>query len=400
MTMAATARRADYDVVVVGGGPGGATAATDLALAGRRVLLIDRGGRIKPCGGAIPTKLIEEFDVPASLLRARIRSARIFAPSGASVDMTIDDGFVGMVDRDVFDPWLRERAASAGAVVLAALFESARAAGDGLLDVRFVRADGREETVAARMIVGADGANSTVRRAMFGRDRRPPYVFAYHEIVTSPIGQRHGFDAQRCDVYYQGRISPDFYGWVFPHGDTTSVGVGSAVKGFDLKAATRALREAAGLEAQQTLREEGAPLPLKPLRRWDNGRDAVLVGDAAGVVAPSSGEGIYYAMDCGRLAARAAGEFLATGNARALASVRRRFMRKHGRVFLILGFMQGFWYKNDKRRERFVVICEDRDVQKLVWESYLHKRLARTDPLAHVRVFLKDLRHLLRLAFQ
>jgi geranylgeranyl reductase len=187
---------------------------------------------------------------------------------------------------------------------------------------------------------------------------------------------------------------------VFPHGDTTSVGVGSAIKGFDLRAATRALREAAGLGAQQTLREEGAPLPLKPLRRWDNGCDTVLVGDAAGVVAPSSGEGIYFAMDCGRLAAQAAGEFLATGNPRALAGVRRHFMRKHGRVFLILGFMQGFWYRNDKRRERFVMICEDRDVQKLVWESYLHKRLARTDPLAHVRVFLKDLRHLLRLAFQ
>jgi geranylgeranyl reductase len=63
-----------------------------------------------------------------------------------------------------------------------------------------------------------------------------------------------------------------------------------------------------------TLRREGAPIPMKPLPRWDNGRDVVLAGDAAGVVAPASGEGIYYAMTGGRLAAEAAMEFLRTGN--------------------------------------------------------------------------------------
>jgi geranylgeranyl diphosphate/geranylgeranyl-bacteriochlorophyllide a reductase len=390
----------DYEVVVVGGGPAGATAAHELAMAGKRVLLIDREGRTKPCGGAIPTRLISDFDIPASMLKARIRSARIFAPSGVSVDMQIDDGFVGMVDRDVFDKWLRDRAESAGADVLAARFERVARLSDGRLYISFTSKDGVSKTATAGMIIGADGANSDVRRQMFGNDKRPPYVFAYHEIVRSPTGQQASFDPQRCDVYYKGQISPDFYGWVFPHGDTTSVGVGSAVKGFDLRAATRLLREAAGLEDQETVREEGAPLPLKPLKRWDNGRDAVLVGDAAGVVAPSSGEGIYYAMLCGRLAAEAACEFVAAGNPKALARVRRRFMRAHGRVFMILGFMQGFWYRNEKRRERFVAICEDRDVQRLVWESYLNKRLVRTDPLAHFRVFVKDLRHLVRLAFQ
>ncbi len=147
-----------------------------------------------------------------------------------------------------------------------------------------------------------------------------------------------------------------------------------------------------------TVRKEGAPIPLKPLKRWDNGRDVVLAGDAAGVVAPSSGEGIYYAMLGGRLAAEAVDEALRTGDARALGSARKRFMKAHGRVFWILGIMQYFWYASDKRRERFVSICRDPDVQRLTWEAYMNKELSRRDPLAHVRIFFKDLAHLLHLA--
>jgi geranylgeranyl reductase len=159
-----------------------------------------------------------------------------------------------------------------------------------------------------------------------------------------------------------------------------------------------ALRGTSGLSGVETLRCEGAPIPLRPLACWDNGRDLVLAGDAAGVVAPASGEGIYYAMVGGRLAAQAADAFLRTGDARALAGARRRFMRAHGRVFWILGIMQRFWYRDDGRRERFVSICRDPDVQHLTWEAYMHKRLVRARPLAHLRIFLKDLAHLLGLA--
>src|SRR5512141_1689146 len=104
-----------FDAVVIGGGPAGATAAQDLAKAGRTVLLLDRAGRIKPCGGAIPPQLIREFEIPDSLLVARITSARMVAPSNKQVDMPINGGFVGMVDREAFDEWLRTRAADAGA---------------------------------------------------------------------------------------------------------------------------------------------------------------------------------------------------------------------------------------------------------------------------------------------
>ena len=72
-------------------------------------------------------------------------------------------------------------------------------------------------------------------------------------------------------------------------------------------------------------------------------------------------------------------------------------MKDHGRVFMLLGFMQTFWYKNDKRREKFVTMCRDPDVQRLTWESYLNKKLVRRDPMAHVRVFFKDMREIIGL---
>lgn len=390
-----------FDVAVIGGGPSGAMAAERLVEMGHSVLLVDPGNRIKPCGGAIPSRTLRDFAIPEEMLVARAAAARIIAPSGREVEMRIGDiGFVGMVDRATFDPYLRARAEKAGARLFKGKLAAMEERKDRTLRLTLTASDtdpaASPLTLGARMVIGADGANSTVRRLMFAPNKRPPYVFAYHEIIESPSeGQVAEFAADRCDVIYDGRISPDFYGWVFPHGNHTSVGCGSGLKGHDLRGATADLRRSAGLGDCKVVRREGAPLPLKPMRRWDNGRNVLLTGDAAGTVAPASGEGIHYAMLCGRLCADAIHLCLETGEASALRQARRIFMRAHGRVFLILGIMQAVWYRNDRFREKFVAMCADPDVQRLTWESYLNKALVRRDPLAHIRVFFKDMAALL-----
>lgn len=389
-----------YDAVVIGGGPSGATAATDLALAGHSVLLIERGGRIKPCGGAVPPRLLADFDIPQSLLVAKARSARMIAPSGRAVDMPVGEiGYVGMVDREEFDEWLRERARLSGAERLTATFEKIERDGERHPLVTFRRTRGGPiESVRARVVIGADGARSAVAKQCLPGAERIPCVFAYHEIIKSPPRNTDQFDGSRCDVYYQGRLSPDFYAWVFPHGETASIGVGSANKGFSLRGAIATIRDDLGLDRCETVRREGAPIPLKPLKRWDNGADVIVAGDAAGIVAPASGEGIYYAMVGGRMVAEASAAFLRTGEAKQLRTARKRFMKEHGRVFWVLGVMQYFWYSSDKRRERFVTMCDDKDVQELTWQAYMHKKLVRAKPMAHVKIFLKDTAHLLGLS--
>lgn len=383
-----------YDVIVIGGGPSGATAATELAKLDHKVAFIDREGRIKPCGGAVPPRLIKDFQIPESQIVAKIKTARMISPTARKVDIPIENGYVGMVERENFDEFLRARAEESGAHRFTGTFLKINRQSKGNL-VTVVFKDKKtlkEVSLGTKLIIGADGARSDIARAEMPGGRSIPYVIAYHEIIQAPKNDH--YDPERCDVIYDGNISPDFYGWIFPHGKSASVGMGTGKNGFDLKAATAKIRENSGLDKCMTIRKEGAPIPLKPLDKWDNGKDLVLTGDAAGVVAPSSGEGIYYAMIGGQEAAFATHKCLLSKNPKDLQLARKRFMSEHKTVFRVLEAMQNAYYKSDNRRERFVSLCKDEDVQRITFESYMHKKLVARKPLAHLKIMVKNLLHL------
>ena len=156
-----------FDAIVVGGGPAGATAADDLARQGHSVALLDRQGRIKPCGGAIPPAAIKDFDIPDEQLVARISCARMVSPKGKQVDIHIKGGFVGMVDREHFDEWLRERAAASGAIRFAGTFKAVERVGPShTVDVLYQdRASRETKRLRARCVIGADGALSAVGKS-------------------------------------------------------------------------------------------------------------------------------------------------------------------------------------------------------------------------------------------
>ncbi len=223
-----------FDFIVIGGGPAGATAANDLASRGRKVALLDRSGRIKPCGGAIPPRLIRDFAIPQHLLKARVQLATMVSPKGKSVDMPIEGGFVGMVDRDEFDEWLRARAAESGAARFVGRYDRITRDGDGLPRVHFRprSGDAPSQSLKARFVIGADGANSAVGRQEVRGAGRGRFVFAYHEVIAAPLDAATQSADSRCEIHYRGTLSPRLLRLDFPARRHDERGLGERLQGL------------------------------------------------------------------------------------------------------------------------------------------------------------------------
>ena len=171
-----------FEVVVIGGGPSGATAAEDLARSGHKVALLDRDGRIKPCGGAIPPRLIADFDIPDDQLIAR-STDRAHDLADRARRHPDRERLVGMVDRKDFDPFLRARAEAAGAERFTGTFLRIEREGKDRFVVYRDKETG-EEAAETRLIIGADGASRA------SRHRRSP-------AATRPAGLRLSRDHRR-----------------------------------------------------------------------------------------------------------------------------------------------------------------------------------------------------------
>lgn len=284
----------EVDVIVLGAGPAGAAAAVAARGAGLSVALIDKAAfpRDKLCGGGLTGRAMATMarvfgtgpDPDETLLTRHVRLV-----SGGRVlgDFPDAPGF-GMVMRRHFDAGLKARAVGAGATDLTGCRVASIEA-----ETRRVRlASGAEWS--ARVLIGADGANSAVARALYGRAFDPRSV-AFALEAEAPVRPGAALEIDLAAAHWG-------YGWVFPKRGSLTVGVGGVeVRNPDLKGAMAAYLARHGAAG---LRCKGAFIPSGAAR---SGRGPVLLaGDAAGLCDPITGEGLAWAMESGALAGRAA----------------------------------------------------------------------------------------------
>ncbi len=397
-------------VAVVGSGPAGSSAAETLAKAGIETYLFERKlDNAKPCGGAIPLCMVSEFDLPPEIIDRQVRKMKMISPSNIEVDIgqTLKDGeYIGMCRREVLDSFLRNRAAKLGAKLINGTVHGIDLPTGNSDPYTLHYADhsngsleGTANVLQVDLIIGADGANSRVAKAIDAGDYN--YAIAFQERIRLPE-DKMAYYHDLAEMYVGDDVSTDFYAWVFPKYDHVAVGTGtmkvnkSSIK--DLQAGIRA-RAAKKLEGGKIIKVEAHPIPEHPRPRRVVGRVA-LVGDAAGYVTKSSGEGIYFAAKSGRMCAETIVEFAEQGQRipteADLKVYLKRWDKKYGMTYKVLDLLQTVFYRSDATREAFVEMCADIDVQKLTFDSYLYKTVVPANPLVQLKITAKTIASLLR----
>ena len=314
----------DADVVVVGAGPAGSTAARELAGRGLRVLLLDRARfpRDKPCGGAVTVRCAALLPFDLSPVVEQVASgAGVRLRDRAAVDREFDAPLAFLTQRSLLDQFL---------------VEQAQAAGVEFRDGRPVRgvvrlADGSYEvtvggdTHRARALVGADGANGAVRGAL-GFEQPMESAVALEANLPCPDGLPSWIENR---VALQLGAMPGGYGWVFPKGDHVNVGVGgwASIVGTRLRPALDRLCRSYALDPDALVAMRGHHLPMARPGAPIVAGGAALVGDAAGLVDPLSGEGIYQAIASGIAVAPAVEDYV-SGATDSLAGYQRAVERE------------------------------------------------------------------------
>ncbi|PZO23243.1 MAG: geranylgeranyl reductase [Leptolyngbya foveolarum] len=397
-------------VAVVGAGPAGSSAAEVLVKAGIETYLFERKlDNAKPCGGAIPLCMVEEFDLPPHIIDRRVRKMKMISPSNVEVNIggTLDDHeYIGMCRREVLDGFLRDRAEKLGANLINGTVHKLEIPGNNKDPYVLHYADhskeglqGEAKILKVDMVIGADGANSRVARAIDAGDYN--YAIAFQERIRLPEDKMAYYE-ELAEMYVGDDVSPDFYAWVFPKYDHVAVGTGTMrpnqarIKELQRGIRTRAAKR---LEGGEIIKVEAHPIPEHPRPRRVVGRVA-LVGDAAGTVTKSSGEGIYFAAKSARMCAETIVKYSENG-ARSLTEDElklylKQWDKEYGLTYKVLDILQRVFYRSDASREAFVEMCSDIDVQKLTFESYLYKTVVPANPLTQMKITAKTVGSLLR----
>jgi len=367
-------------VLVVGGGPAGSTAARFLARNGVDTLLVERNfSFVKPCGGGIPSFLLQEMDLPEHPVKKYIDTIKVVSPRGDILHIPLKGGSIAIVERGEFDQVLRKEAEKSGTRLLQGEFrcftdmsKTVTAEIATSPEISFLGPSSpRTIHVEADYVIAADGVNSRVRSAL-GIKSPPSFL-----TLSEKIGNK---DTDVCEFWFGSSHAPRCYSWVFPHREGVSVGTGT-LEHARITALWKKFVERTGLHVRGPQR--GYRIPLWQGDLYHLGK-VLFVGDAAGQVMPSTYEGIYYAMKAGELAGTAIAR-------EKIEDYKKLWEKGFGKRFSVMKKLWAYFMASDRRLEKMVQLHMKPEVQEASMNLWLRKDPEKGSLLTYIKIFSKFL---------
>ena len=317
----------EYDIVIVGAGPGGSACAKTAAENGMKVLLVEKRKEIgspKRCGEGLSLAAFKRINIKpeGAWLRQSIKGAFVFSPSGKRVDAYYTDEAGYVIERKMFDKWIAEQASYAGAKILAGTRATGLIKeGEKITGIKIKNLDG-EFNVKAKIIVAADGVESLVARWAG--------MQTGHKVADSCSGAQFEMsnidleDPHMLEIYMGNGIAPGGYIWIFPKGDRlANVGIGTRYNFAKGKTAYQYLKEFVdsrpNLSKGSILEINTGCIPVGGPLKDISADNLMVVGDAAHQVNAIHGGGIGEAMKAGQIAGEVAAKCIKQGDCSALA---------------------------------------------------------------------------------
>jgi digeranylgeranylglycerophospholipid reductase len=327
-----------YDIVVVGAGPAGSSAAMAAAKAGLKVLMVEKRAEIgspKRCGEGLSKSALERMglEMDNSWACRTILGASVYAPNGKkiTVDYKGPEGWV--IERKMFDKWLAKKAVQAGAKVLAKTDAVSLIKSGGRVSGVTLESHGKRWDVTARIVIAADGVESKLAREA-GIDTTLRLVDVASGVQFEMAGV--DIDPDRIELYFGTQVAPAGYAWIFPKGkNEANVGIGVR-KPWAKKTALEYLNDFVeshpGLKKGSIVEVNGGGVPVGALMENMVTDNFMIAGDAAHQANPIHGGGIAESFVAGRMAVQVASQAIKKGDCskKALSEYNRLWWKERG----------------------------------------------------------------------
>lgn len=359
--------RLSTNVIVIGAGPAGATAAKVLSKNGRDVVLLEKNlAFVKPCGGGISINAFDEFGIPENIIQKEVKVIRLVSPAGEKVDIDLKGSSLAIVGRGEFDRELRRQAEVCGANIIEGEFASISR--NKQYTVEAAAGIDRYE-ITAEHIIAADGVNSRMRTALGIKPVRA--FFTMSEKIQ-------GMSADCCEFWFGASHAPLSYSWVFPWTQGISVGTGGYEQG-KIQSLFERFRERKGIQTEGEKRVYRIPVWTGDLY---NKSKILFAGDSAGQVLPFTYEGIYYAMKAGEFAARAIIE-------NKVDNYKKMWRSKFQKRFMLMNALRYYFLKDDASAERLVALHGRSEIREASLRLWTMKGGGKSNLMSYIRFFGK-----------